>query len=165
MDTVSYKQRRGLEWPVGRVGLEARQLRALGAASVLVAATALSLWLAGGVRIDEIARYVAYELGFVFLPGWLVYRALVARPAGRLREIVFGWSLGYVLEILAFFVTAASGARSAFYVYPAVVGVPAVLVARRRRKDASPVFSARSCSCTPVPSASHRRRSRAIPPA
>jgi hypothetical protein len=86
-----------------------------------------------GVRFDEIARFVPYELGFVLLPGWLVYRALMRSPGGRLRQIVFGWSLGYVLEILAFIATAASGMRSLFVVYPVVVGLPAALIARHRR--------------------------------
>src|SRR5439155_23796151 len=99
VQTVSYKQRRGLAWPLGRVAVDAREARTLGGASLLVGVTALALWLAGGVRIDEIARYVGYELGFVVLPGWLVYRALVPRPGGRLRSLVFGWSLGYLLEI------------------------------------------------------------------
>ena len=62
------------------------------------------------------------------LPGWPVYRALVAQPGGLWREIVFGWSLGYLLEILAFFVTAASGLRGVFYLYPLVDGVPAAAV-------------------------------------
>ena len=93
-----------------------------------------ALWLATGVTLDEVARYVAYELVFVVLPGWLVYRALVAQPGGRLREIVFGWSLGYLLEILAFFVTAASDLRGVFYVYPLLVGIPAAAVAWRRTR-------------------------------
>jgi hypothetical protein len=96
------------------------------------------------VRLDEIARYVPYELGFVFLPGWAVYRALVPVAAGRLREIVFGWSLGYLLEILAFLVTAAAGLRGAFYVYPVLVGIPAAVVASRRRAAAREAPGVRS---------------------
>jgi hypothetical protein len=133
VSTVSHKERTGLTWPVGRVAVDRREVRTAAAAGGIVAVTALALWLAGGVRIDEIARYVGYELGFVIVPGWLVYRALVVRPPGLLAEVVFSWSLGYLLEILAFIVTAASGGRSAFDVYPVVVGVPALLVIRRRR--------------------------------
>jgi len=91
-----------------------------------------ALWLGTGVQLDEIARYAAYEVGFVIVPGWLVFRALVVRPDSRLHEVVFGWSLGYLLEISAFIVTAATGTRGAFYVYPLIVGVPAAVVARRR---------------------------------
>jgi hypothetical protein len=110
---------------------------AVAVAAFAVALAACGLWLATGVHVDEIARFLPYELGFVFLPGWLTYRAVVIPPGGRLRQIAIGWSLGYLLEIGAFFVTAAAGVRSVFYVYPVVVGVPAALVARRRRNAAS----------------------------
>jgi hypothetical protein len=103
-----------------------------------VAATAVALWLATGVRLGEIAVFATYEFTFVFLPGWLVYRAFSA-PGGRLREIVFGWSLGYVLEILAFLVTAELGVRDGFSVYPIVVGTPAALLAWRRRAREAPL--------------------------
>lgn len=106
-----------------------------------VAATALALWLATGVRLGEIAVFATYEFTFVFLPGWLVYRAFSA-PGGRLREIVFGWSLGYVLEILAFLVTAELGVRDAFSVYPIVVGTPAAVLAWRRRARDAPLRTA-----------------------
>ena len=92
MSTASDSRTRGFALPFGRVALRARAARSRAVAPLLLVATALSLWIAalwraGGVRLDEIARYVPYELGFVFLPGWLVYRALVASPGGRLREI------------------------------------------------------------------------------
>jgi hypothetical protein len=122
-----------LAWAVGRAGLGVREGRTVAAAALVVAGIAVVLWLVSGVRLDEIARYLGYELGFVFLPGWLVYRAVAPRPHGRLRELVFGWSLGYFLEILAFYLVAEGGDRSAFYVYPVVVGVPAALIIRRRK--------------------------------
>ena len=105
----------------------------------VVAAFTLGLWLVTGVRLGEIATYVTYEFTFVFLPGWLVYRAF-SPPRGRLREIVFGWTLGYLLEILAFFVTAWLGIRTMFSVYPIFVGVPAALLAWRRRHEAATPF-------------------------
>ena len=111
----------------------------IGPAAAVAAFTA-ALWLVTGVRLGEIAVYVTYELTFVFLPGWLVYRAF--SPAlGRLREIVFGWTLGYLLEILAFFVTASLGIRTMFSVYPILVGVPAALLAWRRRHEAATAFA------------------------
>jgi len=84
-----------------------RERIALSGASLLVGTTAVVLWLATGVRIDEIFRFIAYELAFVVVPGWLVYQAAVVPRGGRLRQIVLGWSLGYLHEILAFFVSAA----------------------------------------------------------
>jgi hypothetical protein len=93
-----------------------------------------ALWLVSGVRVGEIARFVPYELGFVVLPGWLAYRALMSSPGGRLRQLVLGWTLGYLLEIAAFISTAAIGVRELFVVYPVIVGLPAAWIARRRRR-------------------------------
>ena len=135
LQTASVRARRGVAWPVSRVGVDDREARAFVGGSLLVGATAVAVWLAGGVRLDEIARYVGYEVAFVFIPGWLVYAALVPQPNGRLNRIVFSWTLGYLVELLAFYVTAASGGRNAFYVYPVVVGLPALLIARHRRQS------------------------------
>jgi len=93
------------------------------------------LWAAFGVRFDEIALFVGYELVFVLGPGWLVLRALWTCPGGRLQQLVLGWTLGYLIEIAAFAATAASGMRSLLFVYPVVVGVPAAFVAARRRRE------------------------------
>ncbi len=127
-----------------------RERTALSGASALVGTTAVALWLLTGVRVDEIVRFVAYELGFIVLPGWLVYCAAVVPAGGRLRQIVFGWSLGYLLEILAFFVSAASGVRPLLYVYPIVVGLPAAIVARRRAR-ASRALEDREATTRRVP--------------
>jgi hypothetical protein len=106
----------------------------LAGAGLVIATVASIIWLASGVRPGEIARFVPYELGFVLLPGWLVYRALVSSPGGRLRQLVFGWSLGYLLEILAFVAALELGGRGLFVVYPVVVGLPAALIVRRRMR-------------------------------
>src|SRR4051812_2071499 len=108
--------------------------RRLGAPALAVAAFVVFLWLVTGVRAGEIVVYVTYEFTFVLLPGWLVYRAF-SPPRGRLRELVFGWTLGYLLEILAFFVTASLGIRGALPLYPILVGVPAAMLAWRRRGE------------------------------
>lgn len=104
-------------------------------ATALVATTAVVLWLAFGVRGDEIGRFLAYELGFVLVPGWLVYRAVRSEPGGMLQQLVFGWTLGYLVEIGAFATTAAIGTRELFFAYPLLVGVPAGIVAGRRRRS------------------------------
>jgi hypothetical protein len=94
---------------------------------------ALALWLIGGVRPDELARYLCYEAVFVIGPGWLVLRALAPGIRGRWLQLAIGWPIGLTLEILAFIVTAALGARGLFLAYPVLVALPAVLVLRRRR--------------------------------
>jgi hypothetical protein len=119
---------------------------ALLSASLAVAVAAIVLWLLGGVHVSEVARYLAYEAGFVFAPGLLVYSAVVGPGGGWLRHVVFGWTLGYLLEVVAFYTTAAGGIRGGFVVYPVVVGVPAAAVVAWRRRTV-----ANSTESTPTP--------------
>ena len=95
---------------------------------------ALLAWEIGyGVSLGEALLYLGYELCFVLVPGWLAYLALADRPGGALRQAAIGWALGYVLEILAFMLTAATGTRSLFVLYPLIAGALAGLVILRRR--------------------------------
>jgi hypothetical protein len=111
----------------------------LAAPVLVIGGTAVALWLAYGVGLGDIVRFVGYELGFVLVPGWLVYRAIVISREGRMRQLILGWSLGYLLEIGAFYVTARVGSREAFVVYPIVVGLAALAVSWTRRNQlASP---------------------------
>jgi hypothetical protein len=107
-------------------------------AALTVVVGSLALELAYGVSLAEGLLYIAYELCFVILPGWLAYVALSHRPGGGLRQLAFGWALGYVLAILAFMLTAAAGARGLFLVYPLVTGLVSVAIIRRRGKRVLP---------------------------
>jgi hypothetical protein len=99
----------------------------------LVIAVALEIWLLTGVALNEIARFVGYEIGFVALPGVALLWALRGRPRGLLESVGLGLPLGQALEILAFSATAAAGARWLFSVYPvAVVGLGALVIWKRR---------------------------------
>ncbi|MDX6409528.1 MAG: hypothetical protein QOE13_2599 [Gaiellaceae bacterium] len=100
----------------------------------LVLAVAVALWLASGVGPGEVALFAAYEIGFVAVPGWLLYRVLA--PESSLgRTIVFGWVLGYALEILAYLAASELGARNLFSFYPllALPLIPEVWRVRRAR--------------------------------
>ena len=92
------------------------------------------LWLIGGVQPDDLLRYVAYEVGFVVGPGWLVIRAIAPGVRSRPWQLALGWPIGLTLEILAFSATAALGVRDLFAVYPLLVAIPAALVIRRRAR-------------------------------
>src|SRR5688500_4162829 len=105
------------------VGTQLRSGITLFGAVFVVVAAAVVLWLAFGVRGDEIARFIGYELSFVLAPGWFVYRAVASEPGGRLQQLVLGWSLGYLIGIGAFAATAAAGTRDVFYAYPLLVGL------------------------------------------
>jgi hypothetical protein len=102
-------------------------------AALAVLAGSLALELGYGVSLGAGLLYLAYEAGFVVLPGWLAYLALSHRPGGALRQLALGWALGYVLEILAFMLTAATGTRGLFLAYPFVVALVAVAIIRRRK--------------------------------
>jgi hypothetical protein len=88
--------------------------------------------LIGGVRPDELVRYLAYEAVFVVGPGWLVLRAIAPGVLSRAWQLALGWPIGLTLEILAFSLTAEVGLRDLFFAYPVLVAVPAAIVLRRR---------------------------------
>ena len=94
-------------------------------AAVLVVAGVLALEGAYGVALGDALLYLGYELVFVITPGWLVYSILTRHRGGALRQLTMGWALGYVLEIFTFMLTAATGTRSVFVLYPVVLGVAA----------------------------------------
>ncbi len=115
-----------------------RRLSSLAPGAVVVLLV-LGLELAYGVTVGQALLFAAYLLGYVVVPGWLVFRALTARPGGALRQLAFGWALGYVLEILAFMATAATGTRWLFAFYPLLVaGVVGLVFLRRGWTPAKP---------------------------
>jgi hypothetical protein len=111
--------------------------RALAPGALLVAVV-LVTWLVSGVPADAIGRFVAYELGFVALPGGALLWALRGR-CGFLLTIAVGWPLGQTLEILAYSATSAGGARGLFAAYPiAVIALCAPLIWRRKPSQPDP---------------------------
>jgi hypothetical protein len=103
--------------------LSDRGIRVL--AGSLVGAALVGLWLGFGVSGSEIARYLAYEIALVLLPGILAYRAISPAPGGALRQIAIGWPLGYAIEIAAFALTAALDLRGLFPLLPLAVAAAA----------------------------------------
>jgi hypothetical protein len=108
--------------------------RGLGPAG-LVAAVVVVTWLVSGVALDEIIRFLGYEVAFVALPGIAVLWAVRGRRPGFLAMVAIGWPIGQTLEILAFIATAAAGVRGLFLIYPVVVLAGSALPIWRRRDD------------------------------
>lgn len=98
---------------------------------LLCVVAALGLWLATGVRLVEVVGFLAYQAAFVLGPGWVVVR-IVRRGDGPLTSIALGWALGYVLELVAFALTATVGVRWLFFLYPVLVGGLGLLAWRSR---------------------------------
>ena len=107
-------------------------------AALLVLLFLLGEWFIWSVSFHDAALYLAYELGFTLLPGVLAYVVLTGRAALGLEQVAIGWALGFALELIAFVVTASTGHRSLFVLYPVVVGVltiPFLLSKRRVRRE------------------------------
>lgn len=96
-------------------------------------AVTLALECAFGASLGDALIYAGYEGAFVVVPGCLVYAALSDRSDSSLRVLAMGWALGYVLEVLAFVLTAATDRRGLFAIYPVVVAGFALFVCWRRR--------------------------------
>jgi hypothetical protein len=101
---------------------------AVAIAGVLLAVTVLVSWLATGVSLGDIGRFVAFEALWVCLPGCMLY-VLLSRPGrGWLSVLALGWPLGHAIEIGAFALTAALGERDLFDLLPvlalALMGPP-----------------------------------------
>ncbi len=128
-------------------------------AAAVVVACVIVAWLLDGLRVDEIARYVGYELVFVVGPGWLLYGIISPGTVSRLRRLTVGWALGLVGEILAFIASAALDARGLFVAYPALVLAVAVLVEawRTERGRPRPSIRANPWALRRVPAAMLRR--------
>src|ERR1700736_6021361 len=105
------------------------------AAALVVLAGACTGWLSAGVTVGEVARFLGYEVALVVAPGWLLYRAIRPGREDGLRQLAFGWALGYLVEILSFVATAAAGHRGLMPVFPLLVGVCAAAIWRWRARS------------------------------
>src|SRR6478735_8368865 len=108
----------------------------------MLAALVAVVEIAYGASLGDVLLYLAYELVFVVAPGCLVVAALRPDLRGTLNGFAVGWAAGYVLEILAFDLTAALGIRWAFFAYPLVAAGAALLLihpGRRARVERAPL--------------------------
>ncbi|PWU46910.1 hypothetical protein DLJ46_16265 [Micromonospora globispora] len=99
------------------------------AGSALVAIVLLTT----GTPAPDIARWTAYALLAVLLPGTLVYRALRARPHTLVEDLAMGGAVGLVLELVAWALFAAVGAPGWLRLWPLAVVLPFATVPRLRR--------------------------------
>jgi hypothetical protein len=119
----------------------AESIRRGALAALIVVVGSLGLEMAYGVALGDAILYVGYELLFVVIPGWLTYRALSPRVGSVLRQLTMGWALGYVLEVLAFMLTAATDTRGLFVAYPLTIAAAATIVRRRTAVPSTGIVS------------------------
>lgn len=112
------------------------------AAIGLVVVAMLAFEVGWGANVGSALLFLAYELVYVVGPGVLLYLVLASRPGRPIRQLALGWALGSAIEVFAFMITAALGARDLFTVYPLLVAMPALIVLTRRRDPIEPGGSA-----------------------
>lgn len=101
--------------------------------ALCVTAAMVTFEVGWGANLGSALLFMGFELGFAIVPGLLLYRVLASRPGGPIRQLALGWTLGTVLEIIAFMITAALGARWAFSIFPLLVVIPSSVLLIRRR--------------------------------
>lgn len=107
------------------------------ARAAVVAIVVAAAWLLTGVRVTEVLRFVAYEAGFVLVPGVVVHAALAGRRTPTLLErLVVGYGLGLAIEIGAFTLTAALDVRGLLpaCVLPVYLGAGLAFATGRRQR-------------------------------
>ncbi|MEV0268761.1 hypothetical protein AB0H43_08310 [Hamadaea sp. NPDC050747] len=115
--------------------MTARPARWLPLIVAFLAMTALVL--AAGTPVAEVARYCAYAVWAVVLPGTLVYRALRPTPRTLVEDVAMGAAVGLTLELVAWAVFSALEVRFLLPGWPLLVVV--VFLTKRLRRHWRPV--------------------------
>lgn len=110
---------------------------------VVLTATAAVL-VAFGTSLVDVLRYVGYVVGYVVLPGTLVYRMVRGRARSLPEDLALGTAVGLVLELGAWALLGALDLRSLLPLWPAPLVVLFLAVPRLR-----PCW--RPTGATPVP--------------
>ncbi|MEU1747066.1 hypothetical protein [Micromonospora arida] len=100
---------------------------------LLVIAALLVVWSRGGVPVPDLARFSAYWVLALVLPGTLVHRALRGSRGNLPEDLGYGAATGLVLEIMAWALAAATGQQSLLRWWPLPVLVAFVAVPGLRR--------------------------------
>ncbi|MBQ1034288.1 hypothetical protein ACX27O_01710 [Micromonospora sp. SD19] len=99
----------------------------------LVIAALLVAWSRGGVPTLDVARFGAYWVLALVLPGTLVHRALRGSRGNLPEDLGYGAATGLLLEIIAWALAAATGQQSLLRWWPLPVLVAFAAVPRLRR--------------------------------
>ncbi|WP_327042363.1 hypothetical protein OG400_07460 [Micromonospora ureilytica] len=100
---------------------------------VLVIAALLVVWSRGSVPAPDLARFSAYWVLALVLPGTLVHRALRGSRGNLPEDLGYGAATGLLLEIVAWALAAATGQQSLLRWWPLPVLVAFAAVPGLRR--------------------------------
>ena len=100
---------------------------------VLVIAALLVVWSRGSVPASDLARFGAYWVLALVLPGTLVHRALRGSRGNLPEDLGYGAATGLLLEIIAWALAAATGQQSLLRWWPLPVLVAFAAVPGLRR--------------------------------
>jgi len=116
----------------------------------LFACAALGMAIWAGVTARDALAYLVFCAVFSLGPGLALYFAIWPSCALNARAIALGWALGFVLETLAFSLTAQLGARPLFLAYPVLIIAACGILVLRRRPKPSPDAPRKSNAIIPV---------------
>ncbi|NUS08096.1 MAG: hypothetical protein HOV97_36670, partial [Nonomuraea sp.] len=97
-----------------------------------------ALVLAAGTPVAEVARYCAYAVWAVVLPGTLVYRALRPTPRTLVEDVALGTAVGLTLELIAWALCGALDVRFLLPGWPLLV--VAVFLTKPLRRHWRPAY-------------------------
>lgn len=120
---------------------------ALTLVAIIVVAVPL---LAFDLSAAEVASLLGYELLAVALPGWLFYLVLTPTPGGLLRQAAFAWPAGFMLELVAFNLTAALDVRDLLVPVIAAITLALLALPRVRRRVIEAIGELRLEARSPV---------------
>ncbi|MDG4760976.1 hypothetical protein [Micromonospora sp. WMMD710] len=100
---------------------------------VLVIAALLLVWSRGSVPAPDLARFSAYWVLALILPGTLVHRALRGSRGNLPEDLGFGAATGLLLELAAWALAAATGQQSLLRWWPLPVLIAFAAVPGLRR--------------------------------
>jgi hypothetical protein len=93
----------------------------------------VAILVAADTAVWDLARYAAYALLAVALPGTLVYRALRRAPHTFVEDVAMGLAVGLVLEIAGWAAFSAVGLQGWLWLWPLAVICPFAAVPALRR--------------------------------
>ncbi len=119
--------------PTARQPLWVRLLGSGWIPAAAVAVFAVTVLVAFETPVWDIARFAAYVIFCLTLPGTLLWRSLRGTPRSFVEDVAAGTVLAYAVELFTYFLASAAGVPRLVAAWPAVVVVVFLAVPKLRR--------------------------------